>query len=220
MLQGLFVTGTDTGVGKTLISTALVRAYARSGLHVAGLKPVVSGVVGGRWEDVEALRRASVPPRAERACCLHAFHEAIAPHWAAQQAGCEMDVEGIADFVRAQARSVDAVVVEGAGGFLVPLNARHGFADLAQALGLPVVLVVGLRLGAINHALLTEEAILRRGLTVRGWVGNHLAAEVAPGTLEGVRERMASPCLGVVPYHVPVDAGRALRCLDPALGRI
>lgn len=214
-LQGLFVTGTDTGVGKTLVSAALVRAYAARGLRVAGLKPVVSGMApDGTYEDVETLRHASVPPRAVNECTLHAFPPAIAPHFAAQQAGCAIDLGEIGRFVREQAQDMERVVVEGAGGFLVPLTRTAGFADLAAALGLPIVLVVGLRLGAINHALLTCEAILARNLTLAGWVGTWLAPDLAAGTLEGLRDYMPVPCLGIIPHHTPLDPEFAARHIE------
>ncbi len=214
-LKGLFVTGTDTGVGKTLVSAALVRAYAAQGLRVAGLKPVVSGMVeGGVYEDVEALRCASVPSRAVNECALYTFPPAIAPHFAAWQAGRRIDLGEIERFVREQAQDVERVVVEGAGGFLVPLTPTAGFADLAAALGLPIVLVVGLRLGAINHALLTCEAILARNLPLAGWVGTWLAPDLAAGTLEGLRDHMPVPCLGIIPYHTPLDLEFAARHLE------
>ncbi len=206
------MTGTDTGVGKTLVSTALVLGYAARGERVAGLKPIVSGMTaGGVYEDVEALRQASVPPRTMEACALYAFRPAIAPHFAAAQAGCAIDLEAVVRFVQEASRGVDRVVVEGAGGLLVPLTANEGFADLARALGLPVVLVVGLRLGAINHALLTHEAIIARGLVLAGWVGTMLVPDLAAGTLEGLRDHLPAPCLGVIPYHTPVDPRFAAR---------
>ena len=213
-VQGVLVTGTDTGVGKTLVSTALVLGYGRRGERVAGLKPVVSGLVGGFWEDVESLRLASKPKRAVSECTLYGFRSAIAPHWAAREEGRTIDVPAIVGFVREQAESVDRIVVEGAGGFLVPLNSHSGFADLAQSLGLPVLLVVGLRLGAINHARLTCEAIMARGLVLQGWVGSALSPEIAAGTIEGLNEYLPTPCLGIVPYHTPVDPTFALQHLN------
>ncbi|MHB8254729.1 MAG: dethiobiotin synthase [Acidiferrobacter sp.] len=213
-MKGVLVTGTDTGVGKTLVSAAIVLAYAQRGLRVAGLKPVVSGTVDGTtWEDVETLRLASTPPRSVEDCALYTFRPAIAPHWAAHQEGRQIDVEAIVRFVHKQAQTVDRVVVEGAGGFLVPLAPGRGFADLAQELGLPVVLVVGLRLGAINHALLSYEAIVSRGLVLQGWIGSTLEPDLAAGTLEGLLERLPAPCLGVVPYQSPVDPVMASRHL-------
>lgn len=213
-MRGVLVTGTDTGVGKTLVSTALVLGYGQRGERVAGLKPVVSGCVDGLWEDVESLRLASRPQRAPEECMLYGFRAAIAPHWAAREEGRVMDVEAVAAFVRHQAQSVDRVVVEGAGGFLVPLNAHSGFADLAQSLRLPVLLVVGVRLGAINHARLTCEAIVARGLVLQGWIGSVLSPEVAAGTIEGLNEYLPAPCLGVVPYHAPVDPVLACRYIS------
>lgn len=213
-MKGVFVTGTDTGVGKTLVSTALVLAYAKRGERVAGLKPVVSGRLdSGFYEDVEALRQASVPSRSMDECTLYAFPPAIAPHFAAAQAGRTIDPAALLRFVHTASRGVERVVVEGAGGFLVPLTADSSFADFAYALGLPVVLVVGLRLGAINHALLTCEAIRARGLTLAGWVGSQLAPDVAAGTLEGLQAHVPAPCLGIVPHHVPVDPRFAQRFL-------
>lgn len=213
-MRGLLVTGTDTGVGKTLVSTALVLGYGRRGERVAGLKPIVSGAVDGVWEDVESLRLASSPQRAVEECTLYSFRAAIAPHWAAREEDRAIDVEAAVGFVREQAKSVDRVVVEGAGGFLVPLNARAGFAELAQSLRLPVLLVVGLRLGAINHARLTCEAIAARGLVLQGWVGSALGPEVAAGTIEGLSEYLPVPCLGLIPYHMPLDPAFALQHLS------
>lgn len=213
-MQGVLVTGTDTGVGKTLISTALVLGYGQRGERVAGLKPIVSGSAGGVWEDVESLRLASSPQRAVAECMLYGFRAAIAPHWAAREEGRTIDVEAVASFVHEQAKSVDRIVVEGAGGFLVPLNARTGFADLAQTLRLPVLLVVGLRLGAINHARLTCEAIAARGLVLQGWIGSAVGPEVAAGTIEGLNEYLPVSCLGIVPYHAPVDPAFALQHLS------
>lgn len=215
-MNGLFVTGTDTGVGKTLVSAALVLAYSQQGVRVAGLKPIVSGVVNGVWEDVEILRQLSHPQRSVSDCALYTLQSAIAPQWAAREEGVSLDAARIVDFVRAQALTVDRVVVEGAGGFLVPLTSHYGFAHLAQDLQLPVVLVVGLRLGAINHALLTCEAIRNRGLVLRGWVGSALAADIPDGTIEGLQEWLPAPCLGLIPYRASVDAAYALDYLDLA----
>ncbi len=201
-MKGFLVTGTDTGVGKTLVSAALIHGYAVRGERVAGLKPVVSGAVDGVWEDVEILRQASIPPRSREECNLYAFPAAVAPHWAAQQAGLQIDLDAILRFLEEQAAGVERVIVEGAGGFLVPLGNGQSFADLAIALQLPVLLVVDLRLGAINHALLSAEAILRRGLPWGGWVGNHASPQpVAAGTLEGLQGSLPGPCLGVLPYR-------------------
>ena len=183
---GVLVLGTDTGVGKTKVSAGLVHGLAQRGCRVAGLKPVVSGAVDWQgapagtapvWEDVLALEQAGglVLPATERSVVM--LQAPASPHFAAREQGVSVD---FADLVRAIQRSAvqaQALVVEGVGGARVPLNAQFDTADLAVALGLPVVLVVGLRLGCINHALLTAEALRARGLVIASWVAN---AGVAP----------------------------------------
>lgn len=173
-----FVTGTDTGVGKTLVSTALLHALARHHKRVVGMKPVAAGTIMVQGsevnDDVLALRAAStlaVPAALGNPVLLP---DAVSPHVAAARAGRVIDVAHIVACHRQLVQLADAVVVEGAGGFLVPLSANETGADLAQALDLPVVLVVGLRLGCLNHALLTLEAIRARGLKLAGWVANHI----------------------------------------------
>jgi dethiobiotin synthetase len=168
---------------------------------VAALKPIVSGVeADGTWEDVEILRAASQPPRSVAETGLYAFEPPVAPHWAARQAGVTVERERVAAFVRMQSAAMDCVLVEGAGGFLSPLGDDWGVAELAGDLQFPVLLVVGLRLGAINHTLLSVEAIRARGLRLAGWVANTLNPAVAVGTLETLQGRLAAPCLGVLPY--------------------
>ena len=175
MKRGIFVTGTDTGVGKTLVSAALVHGFARHGLRSAGLKPVAAGCreQQGRLlsEDVELLQAAAVNP--------YAFAPPIAPHLAAAQTGREIVLQTVLHAVNEAAQHVDVLVVEGVGGFRVPLNAREDTADLAVMLELPVVLVVGMRLGCLSHALLTAEAIAARGLKLAGWVANVVDRDMA-----------------------------------------
>ena len=198
-----FVTGTDTGVGKTLVACGLLHALARQGGKVSGFKPVAAGCeADGRNEDVDRLLAAGNVPLARELvnpCC---FTPPIAPHIAAAQAGARIALAPIVSAYRTLAGQVDNVVVEGAGGFLVPLNESETLADLADALALPVILVVGMRLGCLNHALLTAEAIAARGLTLAGWVANRVepAMPVAEENLETLRTRLAAPLLGVVPY--------------------
>ena len=162
-MNSYFVTGTDTGVGKTLVSAALLHALAARHPRVVGMKPVAAGVVrhGDGWasEDALALRAAStfaVPPELDNPILLP---DPLSPHIAAERAGVRIDIDHLVSCYRELARRADAVVVEGAGGFHVPLSDSTTGADLAQALALPVVLVVGLRLGCLNHALLTAQAI-------------------------------------------------------------
>ncbi len=202
--RGIWITGTDTGVGKTAVTAALARLCAGRGMRVAALKPIVSGVeADGTWADVEILRAASQPPRSIAETNLYAFDPPLAPHWAARRAGVAVDRGRVAAFVRAQCEAVDHLLVEGAGGFLAPLGDGWGLAELAEDLRFPVLLVVGLRLGAINHALLSVEAIRARGLSFAGWVANTPNPVVAEGTLETLRQRLPAPCLGVLP-HIPL----------------
>jgi dethiobiotin synthetase len=219
--QGYFVTGTDTGVGKTLIACALLHAFARTGKSVVGMKPVAAGREGGRWADVEALARASTVSAATRIVNPYAFEPAIAPHIAAELAGVEIALETIARAHEELSRLADVVVIEGVGGFLVPLNARQTGADLATRLGLPIVLVVGMRLGCLNHALLTRRQIGACRLRCVGWVANCILADMPhlDGNIRALEQRLDCPLLGVVPFlHEPAPAGvAALLSLDPLL---
>ena len=201
--RGLFVTGTDTGVGKTRVAVALIHALRARGLRVAAMKPVAAGSVPGELnEDVTALRDAANVAADLNDVNPYAFAEPIAPHIAAQQAGVRIELGVITAAYARLAAAADVVVVEGAGGWRVPLNAHEDMADLAQALGLPVVLVVGLRLGCLNHALLTAESIAGRKLPWAGWVGNHVDPAMAQpaANLDALRARLPGPCLGVQPF--------------------
>ena len=206
MTRGVFVTGTDTGVGKTLVASALVHALARQGVRVAGMKPVVSGALesaGGMvWEDVESLRRGANVTATLDEVSPYRFVPAIAPHIAAREAGVEISLDVIAQRFAALAARADAVVVEGVGGFLVPLGARETTADLAARLKLPLLLVVGMRLGCINHALLTREAIAARGLDFAGWVANRVDANMAryEENLDTLKKAMNAEMLGEIPF--------------------
>nr|WP_296017389.1 dethiobiotin synthase [uncultured Acidovorax sp.] len=211
-MMGCFVTGTDTGVGKTLVSAGLLYTLARHHARVVGMKPVAAGLVpwGDDWasEDAVALRSAStvaVAPELDNPVLLS---DPLSPHIAAARAGVEIDIAAIVRSYQALAAQADAVVVEGAGGFLVPLTDTQTGADLAQALALPVVLVVGLRLGCLNHALLTAEAIRARGLTLAGWVANRVdpAMEAADENIAYLRARLGAPLLAEVPYQDLPDA--------------
>ena len=209
-----FVTGTDTGVGKTRVSCALLRALQHDHARVVGMKPVAAGcewvddhratpdaAPAGHWlnDDIAQLRAAStlaVPPAFDNP---YALPDAVAPHIAARNAGVQIDLGHIEASFHALAQHADAIVVEGAGGFLVPLHDGPGegatSADLAQRLQLPVVLVVGLRLGCLNHALLTQEAILARGLTLAGWVANVIDPDMPEqaANVDTLRRRIQAP---------------------------
>ena len=210
----LFVTGTDTSVGKTLVSAALLHALSQHHARVVGMKPVAAGTecIHGIQanEDVLALRAASslvVPPELDNPVLLP---DPVSPHIAAARAGVRIDIAHLVACHRALETLADAVVVEGAGGFHVPLSATETGADLAQALSLPVVLVVGLRLGCLNHALLTAEAIRARGLTLAGWVANHVdpAMLAQKDNIAFLQQRLQAPLLASIP-HLSVPDPRA-----------
>ena len=218
----LFITGTDTGVGKTLFSAALLHALARHHPRVVGMKPVAAGteLIDGvpANDDVLALRTASsvrVPPELDNPVLLP---DPVSPHIAAQRAGVCIDIAQLVACQRALEQLADAVVVEGAGGFHVPLSATETGADLAQALDLPVVLVVGLRLGCLNHALLTAEAIRARGLTLAGWVANHIdpAMLAQQDNIDFLQRRLQVPLLASIPYQAAPDPRAFPVCLPAA----
>jgi dethiobiotin synthetase len=203
-VKGLFVTGTDTGVGKTRVSVALIHALRARGLRVAGMKPVAAGHDRGELnEDVMALQQAANVIADIRDVNPYAFEPAIAPHIAAQQAGVRIELGVIAEAFARLAAAADVVVVEGAGGWRVPLNEDEDMADLAQRLGLSVVLVVGLRLGCLNHALLTAESIAQRQLPWVGWVGNQIDPTMSFPTenVTALQARLPAPCLGVQAFQ-------------------
>ncbi|QTD45931.1 dethiobiotin synthase [Ottowia testudinis] len=218
---GCWVTGTDTEVGKTRIAAALLHAAVAQGLCAAGYKPVAAGVdAQGLNEDVEILRAASRPPLSARQVCPALLSEPCAPHVAAQHMGRALTLAPLVAGAQALAAQAPYLVVEGVGGFCVPLNEQHTSADLARALGLPVVLVVGLQLGCINHALLTAQAIASAGLRLAGWVGNHRDAAMLhrQDTIDTLSLWLGrdhgAPCLGIVPHLVSPSPQAVLRHLS------
>jgi dethiobiotin synthetase len=218
--NGYFVTGTDTGVGKTLIACALLHAFARTGARVVGMKPVAAGAVltadGYVNDDVTQLRAASTVKAELALLNPYCFEPAIAPHIAAAKCGVTIDLEKIVAACAQLATMADQVIVEGAGGFYIPLNANENTADLAQRLGLPVIIVVGMRLGCMNHALLTAQAIRACGLKLAGWVANRIdpAMPVATENITALAQRLASPLLGVIDFSVAPDARHAAAAID------
>lgn len=225
-LRGCFVTGTDTGIGKTTFCAGLLHALATTGRRVAGYKPVAAGAVrqGERWinEDVEALRLASRPPLSAQEVCACLLREACAPHIAARLEARSLQREALLQGAQALAARVDTLVVEGVGGFCVPLGDGWGSDDLAADLGLPVVLVVGLRLGCISHALLTAQAVAARGLRLAGWAGNVLDPAMAhlQENIETLRRELSrshgAPCLGTLPWLAPPAPAAVAMHLDLA----
>jgi dethiobiotin synthetase len=217
-----FVTGTDTGVGKTLISCALLHAFAAQGHRVVGMKPVAAGCdENDQNEDVRQLRAASNVHAALGQINPYSFYPAIAPHLAARHAGVQIDTARILTSYRELAAQADVVVVEGAGGFRVPLNDTQDMADLAKLLNIPVLLVVGMRLGCINHARLTLSAIDGMGLECAGWVANVLDGEMSmlSDNIATIRQCIAAPLLGVVPQQAAPDARATAQQLNLGLLR-
>ena len=217
--RGWFVTGTDTEIGKTHVACGLLRLLAGRGQQVAGFKPVATGcevVAGGlRNADALALRQAGTVDVSYETVNPYAFVPPIAPHLAAREAGVAIGPEPILRAFAALNAQADAVVVEGAGGWRVPLGDDWDMADLAAMLDLPVILVVGMRLGCINHALLSAEAI---GPRLCGWVANapQPAMAALAGNLQTLQDRMPAPCLGVVRHGQAAEAALDEVCLHSA----
>ncbi|HTN93290.1 MAG TPA: dethiobiotin synthase [Gallionella sp.] len=198
-----FITGTDTGVGKTLIGCALLQGFAASGRRVAGFKPVAAGVdADGMNDDAKALLATSNIPLSYGQVNPYCLHEAIAPHIAASHENIRIELPRIIAAYRELAAKADVVIVEGAGGFLVPLNGKQSVADLARELGLPVIIVVGMRLGCLNHALLTMKAVDDYGVQCAGWIANVLdgAMPALRSNIDALRACISAPLVGVVPY--------------------
>jgi dethiobiotin synthetase len=201
-----FVTGTDTGVGKTLISAALLNALGRLKLKAVGMKPVAAGTLlrdGVQWnEDVALLAEQSTLALDTQLTTSYLLNEPCAPHVAAKLQGIMLDRSVLSRAYQQVATQAEAVVVEGVGGFRVPLTDDFDTADFAVGLGLDVILVVGLRLGCLNHALLTAEAITARGLRLTGWVANQIDPEMPhqADNVQALQQRLSAPLLGVVPW--------------------
>jgi len=206
-MKGFFVTGTDTGVGKTQISVGLMALLQQQGLIVAGMKPIASGceitVKGLRNDDaVQLQQQANIDLPYER-INPYAFEAAIAPHIAAKQVDVEIDLDGIVKNYQRIQQDSDCIIVEGAGGWFVPINTQYTMADLALRLQLPIILVVDIKLGCINHALLTVQAIESTGLILQGWVANHTQEnEQSSEIIDTLKHAISAPCLGNVPRLV------------------
>jgi len=225
-MKGVFVAGTDTGVGKTLFSAALLLRLADAGVRAAACKPVSAGCrrEGGRLVNADAELLAAVAPLQRPLEVVNpvALEAAIAPHIAAADAGVSLEAAALAAACRRAAEGADFLVVEGAGGWRVPLNAQETLADVARLLALPVVLVVGLRLGCLNHALLSAEAIRADGLELAGWVAN----PIDPGmprreeNIAALEARIGAPLLARLPQCRHPDEPRRAREAAAVLRRI
>ncbi|MFT5643016.1 MAG: dethiobiotin synthetase [Janthinobacterium sp.] len=215
-----FVTGTDTDIGKTLISSALLHALTQTGVRACGMKPVAAGAVQkeGVWhnDDADLLAAAGNVVMLPSLTTPYMLQEAAAPHIAADLEDVIIEAVPILAAYTEVAAASDAVVVEGVGGFRVPLSDGFDSADLAQQLGLPVVMVVGLRLGCINHALLTFESIVARGLVLAGWVANEIdpGMRYADENIEALLLRIPAPLLGRVPRLAQPSAAAAAAHLN------
>lgn len=207
-MRGVFVTGTDTEVGKTFVAAGLVRGLVALGRRVAVMKPVASGALptplGLRSEDAMVLQRASNVRSPLAWVNPYCFEPAISPHLAAREAGVTIEVQRIQACFEALSREADTVVVEGAGGWHAPINERQTLADVALALKLPGLLVVGMRLGCLNHALLTHQAMRALGVPWAGWIGNTREPQM-PRLQENLETLTAflGPPLAVVPHQPP-----------------
>jgi len=210
-IPAFYVTGTDTGIGKTVVSTTLLHGLRGHGLRAVGMKPLASGCEstpeGWRNEDALALQAASAPRPPYGVVNPYALPEPLAPEIAAAEAGVAIELTPIrAAFAQLQAMS-DVVVMEGVGGWAAPLSATLDQADLARALGLPVVLVVGMRLGCLNHARLSAAAIAADGLRCIGWIANEVDPEMArrDENFALLKARLPMPCWGRLPYRPNAD---------------
>jgi dethiobiotin synthetase len=213
--SGVFIAGTDTGIGKTFVACALLHALREAGLRSVGMKPVASGCEstshGLRNEDALALIAASDPQPDYAMCNPYAFKPAIAPHLAAADAGVQIELAPIASAYAHLAARADCMVVEGVGGWMVPLSDSLDAGAIARALHLPVILVVGLRLGCINHARLSARAIEDDGCDLLGWIGNAIdpKMERCEDNIATLRRVLPAPCLGVLPHGIePAQAAR------------
>jgi dethiobiotin synthetase len=210
----IFITGTDTGVGKTQVSLLLLEAFRARGLSTAVLKPVAAGaeLKNGclQNDDAELLQKAATMAQPYEEINPYVFESPIAPHIAASQQGVELNVKNCMQACQqALDRQTDVLLVEGAGGWLVPLNSSETLADLAIAMNVQVVLVVALRLGCINHALLTAASIEASGLNLLGWVANHVDGSVlvSKQIVAAIGQRLSAPLLGQIPFSTELGNG-------------
>ncbi len=208
-MAGFFITGTDTGAGKTWATIALMRFLQERGLSVIGMKPVASGCHREdgmpRNEDALRLQENSSIPIAYEKINIYSFVPPASPHIAARLAGQAVSVAAIAEQYRELERQADCILVEGVGGWEVPLNDRERVSDLALALGLPTILVVGMRLGCLNHAFLTHAAIVRTGVEFAGWIANCVETDFPylDENIATLQAELDAPCLGVIHHSNP-----------------
>jgi len=220
MASGIFITGTDTGVGKTLVSTALIKLLQSYNFKVAAMKPIAAG---SEWIDKElknadaiALQQAATLSIPYSTINPYALEPAIAPHLAADQAGINLDLAVIKQCYQTVQQQADIVIVEGAGGWEVPMNHTQTMADIPDDLNLSVVLVVGIRLGCLNHALLTQQAIQARNIPLIGWVANCIDPEMKNqrDNIHYLQQKIHAPLLAQLPYQSPVNYQQLVATFD------
>ncbi len=219
MSQGYFITGTDTECGKTEITLGLMHLLQAKGRSVVGMKPVASGAVvteeGMRNDDAQRILQQSSKPVTYDLVNPYAFEPAIAPHLAASDAGQNISFDVILECYEKVSTLADMVLVEGVGGWRVPLGEDGDLSALALALKLPVIMVVGMKLGCINHALLSADSIRESGLPMAGWVANVMDSEMLEleANLLTLKQEIEAPCLGLVPNMRSVDSSSVADCL-------
>ena len=219
-MTGYFITGTDTGVGKTCVSLALMRAFKLQDNKVAGMKPVSAGCIrtdkGLRNDDAIQLQNESSIEIPYSSVNPYAYEPPIAPHIAAQEAGEKIELDTITACYNEIAKQSDIVIVEGAGGWLVPISGTETMADVAVRLQLPVILVVGMQLGCLNHALLSVASIKASELTLAGWIANHASKhmEKSQKNIDSLTHRISAPLLGVIPHRTNGTAEHTSLHLD------
>lgn len=215
-----FITGTDTEIGKTFTTSALLRAFAKQGNSTLGMKPIASGAeeIDGvlHNEDVDSLVAASSVKAPQEIVVPYLMRTPAAPHIVAAMENVKMDVQQIASCYQQAQQLADVVLVEGVGGFCVPLDDETSTVDLAQRFALPVILVVGMRLGCINHALLTAQAIKASGLRLAGWVANTVDTDMKffEENVQTLKQRLDAPCLAVMPRLAVNEIEQASQYLD------
>jgi len=221
MKKRFFVTGTDTDAGKTFVTVLLLEALKQKGLRTLALKPVAAGceMEAGEWrnDDANRLLQAMTQPLPYQQVNPIALQAAIAPHLAAALEGRRLSVDRLAGLIRgALMTPAEVTLIEGAGGWLVPLNERETLANLVKELNLPVILVVGVRLGCLNHALLTAQAVAAAGLPLAGWVANCIdpAAAMVEENIQTLRSMLPAPCLGVIPHAPDAAPAELVQHLD------
>jgi dethiobiotin synthetase len=218
--EGYFVTGTDTGIGKTVVTLGLISALKETGIKVGGMKPVASGCektsLGLRNDDALKIQSLSNEDQAYGLINPYAFEPPVAPHVAAINVGISIDISQLRLCYEQLSLTMDKMVVEGAGGWKVPLNNKETIADLVRELALPVIMVVGFKTGCISHALLTADSIKRDGLHLQAWVANEVDADytISQATIDHLLEHIDAPLLGRIPFYSTPDPAKVGESLD------